>query len=293
MKKLMLALLIAAMTLSLCACGKTAEQKPEEEMDGMANPITEYESLAEINELMGIKLAAPAVMGVTDKGYRIYDCGDYQMAEYEFEVNGMPYTLRNASVTDDISGVYVDGKTAFPGEREGDIEYANGEDCKLARWFDLNGQYVLCVEDKGEMEQDDFSLIAEEMYDLTFCGETDEELTAYYETLVGEYADSVSQRATMTLEQNENGGVSAFVSWASSASDCIEWKMTLRLGEDGLLSYNDCEARNVSYGDDGVETFSETVYENGSGFFTPADGKLLWNGAADKACLECVFEKMP
>ena len=42
--------------------------------------------------------------------------------------------------------------------------------------------------------------------------------------------------------------------------------------------------------DESGNTTSEVESEGGEGFFTPTeDGKLLWNGAEDDYCRECIF----
>jgi hypothetical protein len=59
--------------------------------------------------------------------------------------------------------------------------------------------------------------------------------------------------------------------------------------EDGLLRYDDCVKTLHKTGADD-KTVSEVEGEGGSGFFTlTEDGKLLWDGAEDDYCRECIF----
>ena len=289
MKRMLVLALAAMMILSLCACGSKQEEKPEEsESIGLPNPMTEYASLDEINNIVGSKLVHPAVMGVSDEKFFVIDCGDYKLADYRFTVGGVDYMFRSAPVTQDISGYHVGEGTAFAdGARDG-IEYAETDGTQLARWFTMDGQYVLTAKDMADA--DTFALVAEELCAMTFSGMSEAEYEACYADLAGQYYDSYSQRATMTVEADGANGVKITVDWSSSASELTEWTMTARLYEDGLLSYNDCTCSNIVTAADGAETV-DIVSTDGEGWFTFDGDKLCWTGAADENCVNCVFEK--
>ncbi|HBL41515.1 MAG TPA: hypothetical protein DDY98_08160 [Ruminococcaceae bacterium] len=122
------------------------------------------------------------------------------------------------------------------------------------------------------------------------AAETDSALKA--ENLVGDYQDSVSGRASATVELDADGETLKIdVSWANSASETVEWSMTATLTNDNRLVYTDCKNDSVIYADNGTETRTG-IYKDGSGYFTAENGKLLWNGAADANCKSCVFEKI-
>lgn len=168
MKKLTALIFCFLLVFVLCACAKEAAE-PDEGEGGMPNPCTEYETLAEINEAVGGNLASPPVMGVADIAYIVIDCGDYKIEEYQFNVGGYDYTYRCAVTEDDISGAYLnDGDgTAFENGKCDDIQFNSDSSYKCARCFDGDMQYVLIVEDKGEIEQDTFKSIADEIMQLS------------------------------------------------------------------------------------------------------------------------------
>ena len=291
MKRMLALALAAMMVLCLCACGEKPAQQPETEepmIDGMPNPMVEYGSLDEINDLVGSRLVHPAVMGVSDEKFFVTDCGDFQLADYRFTVNGVEYTFRSAPVTQDISGYYVGEGTAFADGAHDGIEYAEADGAQLARWFTIDGQYVLSA--KNMADADTFALVAEELSAMTFPGMSETEYETYYAGLAGQYYDSYSQRAVMTVEADGADGVKIIVDWSSSASENTEWTMTARLTEDGLLSYNDCACSNIVTAEDGTQTV-EIVSTDGEGWFTFDGDKLCWTGAADENCVNCVFEK--
>ena len=172
MKKSILFAVLAALLLGLAACGAPAAETPEiteqepEVIPGVPNPMVQYDTLDDINGLVGSRLCAPGVMGVTDKAYFVINTGDGKMAEEQFTVAGNKYNFRCAPVDDrDISGLWIgDGGTAFEGmEPSDEIQYAESDSCKAARWFTKDGQYVLSVNDEGRLTEDDFLAVAGEL----------------------------------------------------------------------------------------------------------------------------------
>ena len=156
MKKIIAILLVLAMVICFGACNKN--EKPVD--PGMPNPMTEVASLDELNAAAGCYLIQPGVMGVSDEKFIVIKSGDYNVGEYQFTISGVNYTLRAAATTEDISGVYVDGNTAFPEVKEG-IDIVETEEVKLARWFNLNGQHVLSA--KGDIDSETFAGVADEI----------------------------------------------------------------------------------------------------------------------------------
>lgn len=107
--------------------------------------------------------------------------------------------------------------------------------------------------------------------------------------LGGEYFDTVSQRAVMTVAVEDENIAKATVNWASSAAESSEWTMTLR-AQDGMLTYNDGVEKIVTFDEDLVK-HEEIVNENVEGYFTYSDGLLYWDGADNEDCRACIFKK--
>lgn len=283
MKKIIAIVLCMVMALSMTAC--TA--KPAEEDDGgfagMPNPWTQYNSLEELNEAFGTNIVHPPVMGVTDEVFQGL-AGEYGIAEYKFQVNGTPYTIRSSAAFEDISGVYVGDGTAFQ-DKDPDDNLVVLDDMKLYRWMDVNGTSVIMVEDGGSMTEEDFVSVCEEIRNLMFLDQT----ATGYENLPGEYQDSVSMRASMAVtECDEKEGLDVIVMWSNEGDQTTTWEMHVTMDNDARLAYTDCVCTDV-----GGECVS-VIYENGTGYFEMGDdGQLLWTGAQDESCRECVFEKIP
>lgn len=286
MKRMLAILLSVLMLMGVCASAAA-------EMAGMANPITEVDSLDAVNAAVKCNLCHPAVMGVTNEYFAVIGAnGEYPVGEYRFELNGVSCIMRaSGNMVDDISGVYVDGKPAFGYALLDDIEGVFTDDMKLARWFNLDGQYVLMVEDHGAMDEDTFAMFAGEMCDLTNNAMTESEYAAFYASLAGEWQDKTSQRAVAEIAANGSENVSIKVHWSSSAIETNVWTMTAFLLDDGALYYDDCRLTVVTTDEQG-NTSEQVIYEDGVGYFVLADGDLLWLGAADENCAACVFEKM-
>ena len=122
--------------------------------------------------------------------------------------------------------------------------------------------------------------------------------------MAGEYQDEVSQRAMATVIANaEAQCVNITVIWGGSATEAAEWTMSAKK-EGNKLVYSDCVYKNLIYSDEtdqegtgadetGGGAEETVIYENGTGSFEISDdGKLLWTGAEDEQCQECVFVKM-
>ena len=317
MKKMILLTLTLALALSLAACGGKTEPASEagilpdpaeepgatvpgtpSDLDAPANlpnPMVSYDTLEEINEAVGCRLCAPAVMGVTDKAYFVINNTDGKMADERFTVAGQSYSFRCAPVADhDISGLWIgENGTAFEGmEISDELQYAEDDSFKAARWFTIDGQYVLSVNDNGTMEKDTFLAIAEELRAGTQPGMSEGELAAYYADLEGSYADTVSQRALAEVTANGSEGVTIVVHWASSAYEYDQWTIDVRLTEDGLLSYQEENHSHFTAAAD-CSLFEEVQdIAAVAGWFEYVDGQLLWTGANDEQCRACAFEKI-
>lgn len=122
-----------------------------------------------------------------------------------------------------------------------------------------------------------------------FTAETpaDAELEIFFPgKLSGKYQDSFSQRATATVieESDDEGELHINIHWGSSATEATEWNMECEKAANGKYEYDNCEKFEVT------ENGSKLVYADGKGYFTLKDGKLLWDGAAEEQCKDCVFE---
>ena len=176
-KKFLALLLCLVMVLSLAACGKEAAEpeesgEPVEEVivgPGGENPWVDYTSLDEINNEVGCNLCKPAAMGVSEEHFAVGDMGEYKMAQYNFSIGGYEYCFRCAPSTEDISGLqYDEVRKAFAETCGAEVETVTVPDTlKAARWMTIDGQYVLSVMDNGEMDEEAFAGIAQEMYTLT------------------------------------------------------------------------------------------------------------------------------
>lgn len=255
---------------------------------GLPNPITEHSSLEDINQLCGTALRHPAVMGVTDEVFQTIACEGYTLAQYNFRINGYAYSFRGARNTaDDISGVYLNGASAFGEAKPELLSYAQGEGLKLARWFVGDVQYTVCIEDPDAvMDDETFHLIAEEFRDYTQIDDAADLSNGILPTC--NYWDRVTERAWMTVELDPDGKTLVTVHWADSAESYTQWTMTLSAGENGRLEYDDCAARFITVDDQGKET-AAIVYDKQSGYFTLKDGVLYWDGAIDDNCKGCEF----
>lgn len=282
MKKLFIVLLALTMCLGLVGCSEKKEEIIEEPI-GMPNPVVEYATLEEINEKIGVNLMKPAVMGVTNEKYSII--GD-TIAQYTCDINGHEWTFRAACITDeDISGIY-DEHNEFVSYQDGGL-YTN--DFYLNRFFDGDKQYTIAV--KEPVSEDGKELISEDVF-VDCCMELQSIQKQHMDDpLVGDYQDSVSQRAIAYVERfGDLYNIS--VIWSNSDSDTNCWTMYEAVKDGDKLTYKGEEIGHYTYDDDGNEISSEVTASNNVGYFEIKDGKLYWTGASQEQCQTCVFEKI-
>lgn len=276
MKRITNVTLCLLMLFTICACAKqeTKNQETEEIIGGQTvNPIIECTSLDEINTKAGVTIVSPGVMGKEDKSYTYINV-DPIIAQYVFEVNGIEYCVRGSkNVNEDISGLYDDANVFESGINRTVIT----SEYKMDRFFVDGKQYVLTINDKGELTEEQFYTIVEEIESIHGV-----------DPIVGEYADRTSQRATAIITK-ENDQYVIMVHWSSSATESTEWTMYAKLDDD-KLTYGGENITNYVYDDKGNETKEETATNN-IGYFEIKDNVLYWKGAALDYCRDCAFEK--
>lgn len=183
MKRMLICFVLILLCLFSCACGEKEKSSKENKNENnseitknessnianMVNPMTEYDSLDEINKIADSKLISPVTVSVNDEKFFVYKGYDQPLAEYRFTMNGYEFSFRCCAVgKTDISGLYVGGKSVFPNEPKEDLETFFGDQFKAARWFTLDGQYVLSVIDDKEFDEKTFLSICTELKEMTF-----------------------------------------------------------------------------------------------------------------------------
>ena len=131
--------------------------------------------------------------------------------------------------------------------------------------------------------------------------EQNTEPEAQQDNYTGDYADRISQRATMTVTQDGDGTLEFEVSWSNSAFETSVWTMSGTISEDGThVDYTDGRMVTTSFGEPGTEPGEEetpvdvlVIYENGTGHFDIADGVFTWVSDNDDFAENPVFEKIP
>ena len=118
-----------------------------------------------------------------------------------------------------------------------------------------------------------------EMEDIEEVDEEDAEPGAANDDLDigGIWADEISQRASIEIEQNDDGSYTCLVSWSESYEVMDEWEFTGKFDGD-TMTYAD-GIRTVLKANDDEEMVEESSEET-SGSLTLKDGKLEWSDSA-------------
>lgn len=112
------------------------------------------------------------------------------------------------------------------------------------------------------------------------------------EDMLGEWFDSSSQRASMTVTR-EGEGFAVVIRWSNSAFETNEWRMTgvFEDVENGRIVSDDCALYRVTYSEDGTPT-EELIYDGGSAHITYVNGMLYWFDAQEDMGDTCMFERV-
>ena len=122
-----------------------------------------------------------------------------------------------------------------------------------------------------------------------------DELTELRSYLPGEWEDSYSQRAGMTIEagdQDENEALyHVRIHWGSSAFETSVWTFSglYDLTTD-TIAYQDCTYA-IEHVSESGETSEKVIYQNGTGNIHLEDGHFIWTDDMENAGEYCVFEK--
>lgn len=281
MKKILIVLFALVMCLSLSACN-TKEEKIDEPV-GMPNPVVEYGTLEEINEKIGVNLMKPPVMGVSNEKFFIINDS---IAQYVCEINGREWTFRAAYITDeDISGMYNEHNEFTPNQDFG--LYVN--EFYLDRFFDGDRQYTIVA--MNPISENGEELLSEEEF-MDCCMELESIQKQHMDDpLVGDYQDTVSQRATAYVERfGDTYNIS--VNWSDLDNQFNCWTMYNAVKDDDKLTYQGEEIGQYTYDSEGNETSSNVTMSNNLGYFEIKEGMLHWTGASQEECRKCVFEKI-
>ncbi len=277
MKKIITTLLTILICFSLVACTKSEEIK---------NGVVEYNSLEEINEITGMHIVVPAVMGIEDVKYCVIE---NKIAMCTFVINGYSYFIKATYDVDcDASGIYIEGTPAFDIEevKQNEKCFAQDELYKLFSFMINNGQYIFAVNDNGELSYDEFESEYYEIRDMIIKESTNEQ----FRNIEGMYVDSTSQRATAEVILTDANKCEIYISWSNSANENDTWTIVGNIEDDGKIKYDTDYHVKRSFDEDGNQ-LSETLTDTSNGYILYKDNKLIWSGSNNPQTSTCVFEK--
>lgn len=239
MKNRLVTFIIAAIGLTLVACGsnekkdKTAEvietantepttivvDAPEEEIyesTWMANPWVDSDR-AGVFEATGFDMVAPE--GSANVIYSYMPSEGMAQMNYNFDNDIWVYRIKPTETLEDISGMYFEwhytGETKIAGMDAMEYSYVSGEqeddyidnlDCtRVVNWFDAKNKvtYSLAVMG-GNLNGMDTNVFAEDLFKLT-CDLKNTPESDLYESFLGLHVSSYDGSDIMVEEDGENG----------------------------------------------------------------------------------------
>lgn len=279
MKKIFSLLLALLMCLCIVSCSAKNENNEEEKENGanIANPIKEYDSLDKINEVTKCHIVIPSSIAASDV---VYSTINDEAAQVQFTYNNHKWTVRGShDTTTDLSGVHDENNVFEPNQDY--TVYLN--DYYIERMFTEGQQYTV-VMDTPELNDEEF--FSETVWEIMQAIKN----ACDPNGIAGEYADSVSQRATMTISKYDDM-YEVIVQWANDATSTKEWVMAAKF-EDGKLTYEGEDSGVYVTDANGEVNYTNQTTSNNVGSFELKEGKLYWTGAAEDSCKSCIFEKV-
>lgn len=244
----------------------------------VTNPVIQYDSLEEINEVANTKIVAPTNFKRTNEMFYIID---NNTAAYGFTADGYDYYIRGCQSTNfDMSGVFVDGKPLF-NELTLSLDYKEASGYKVFRFIVGTYQYIFGVKDEGAIEYETFSNQFSEVRQQIIMNSAPEEI----KNLVGFYQDSTSQRATAQIVLDDIDRISINITWSSSATDYDEWMIKAKV-KDNKANYE--EITHTKNSANNIDP--ENLNDYSSGYFEIQEGKLMWTGSGNQQTDKCIFE---
>ena len=141
MKKVLLVLFMICMCLSGCSNNSESETVGGQ---GSTYDYVEYDTVEQINEVIGSNIVTAAVAGKSDEKFGVISSN---IAEYTFSCNGEDWCIRaSKNVDNDISGLYYDNITF---EKDMDSTFYN-DHVYMNRFFYDNVQYVISLNVEGK-----------------------------------------------------------------------------------------------------------------------------------------------
>ena len=170
---IILAILVVGAIVCAVIANNQSKQAEEPMLPGMANPLTELASSAELAEATGVNLEAPD--GSSDVAYISIDMGDgSKIADVRFTLDGVNYVYR-AIVTgataledcEDISGNYSEWSATALVDIEGrNGKYYRTKSCEDSRveWLDVVPGVFYNLSAEGKIDEEDLLDLAKTIF---------------------------------------------------------------------------------------------------------------------------------
>lgn len=265
MRKFVTMIMASLMAVSLVACGGSGKE------DGMKSPLKEVTSLEDLSEAGDFAIIKPTTVEVTDEVFQMIE-GEPEIAEYMFKADGVPAFVRFAKADKevDISGLHgEDGETLFQNS-EAEEHYIENDDIKADRFFNLDGQYVVEVEDKGQWDWDKFEAFCKEFKSVQPKSWTSDVPYAELFEISGYYSDEKNEHMAAV---NITGDHLTITTATIVEEGNLNWEVEAVKDGDKLVYEKESSKISV-YDEESGEMTESDPQEAGAGYITIVNGDL-------------------
>ncbi|MBR4546342.1 MAG: M56 family metallopeptidase [Oscillibacter sp.] len=161
-------------------------------------------------------------------------------------------------------------------------------------WSGDNEMLYRAVFENGDHASDTVNIMSEWYNALVAknTGEPPETSGFTGEEFVGEWQDSYSQRAVMSVKKTAETGVyDVLIHWGGSYNSAVQWRMKAVAGaQDEILQYENGVKAEITFPDDPNAPEQETlIWSNGKGYLRFRDGYLTWYDEKEPQAADCRF----
>ena len=242
------------------------------------------------NSMLDIYLARILYMGDVNYTLNGVDGTDFDASEYVGQLTkGVMFEYAESDDAPDTGDIIL----SFPDDdMRFEFFFAEGKTFLIRQvWGDGSKELYRARFADGELAMDTVNIM--QAWYAALAGEPLETSGFTGEEYVGEWEDSVSQRAVMSIKKTDETGVyDVLIHWGGSYNSAMQWRMKAVAGaQDDILFYENGQKVEINFPDDGGEEQDTVIWDDGTGYLRLTDGVMTWYDEKEPDAEDCRFVK--
>lgn len=264
----------------------------ETETEEVVDPVEELDSMEDLVEAVNCAVIKPEKVEVKDEHFAAIHGGvadsDDLIGEYTFKADGKVCTLRCGDVEPsiDISGVY-EGEAPLFKDADKETYFIEHDALSAIRWYTVDGQYTLVVDDAGDWDWTQFDVLASQFINMTPKNWTSDVKFEDYQKLAGYYDGGGEYYAGVSMCMDHV----LVVAGTKTDEGHVHWEAEAVL-DGGKLTYEKETCSLLVYDEETGETKTQRMENGKEGSILVQGNTLNFNGVNLKAMKNRTFRKL-